>query len=86
MTYTPRRPYLNNTGVEDIQENEWAYLKRTERHAIADSEDGDLMEHLVEDTPLLINIKGCGYPPDVNCDRYAEMYQNYIRVSIKSDK
>ena len=87
VTYTPRRPYLNNTGVEDIQENEWAYLKRTESHADPDNEDdGDLMEDVVEDTPLLINIKGCGYPPDVNCDLYAEMYQNYSQVSIQSVK
>ena len=87
VTYTPRRPYLNNTGVEDIQENEWAYLKRTESHADPDNEDdGDLMEDVVEDTPLLINIKGCGYPPDVNCDLYAEMYQNYSQVSMISDK
>ena len=55
-------------------------------HADLDNDDGDLMEDVVEETPLLINNKGCGYPPDVNCDRYAEMYQNYIRVSIKSDK
>ena len=32
---------------------------------------------MVEDTPLLINIKGCGYPPEVDCDAYAEKYHNH---------
>ena len=34
-------------------------------------------EYVVRDTPLLINIKGCSYPPDVNCDIYAEKYSNF---------
>ena len=34
-------------------------------------------ERTVKDTPLLINIKGCGYPPEVNCDIYSERYQNF---------
>ena len=33
-------------------------------------------EYFVEDTPLLINIKGCGYPPKIDCDVYAESYEN----------
>ena len=35
---------------------------------------------LIQDTPLLINIKGCGYPPEVNCDIYAERYSNFSLV------
>jgi len=77
VTYTPRRGYNNNTMLEEIQESEWAYLTRTERHPDHDEGGGDVVEKVVEDTPLLINIKGCGYPPEVNCDLYAEMYQNY---------
>jgi len=83
VTYTPRRQYQNNTGVEEIQDNEWAYLTRTERQADPDTgapltdENGNMLEHVVEDTPLLINIKGCGYPPEVNCDLYAEKYSNH---------
>ena len=82
VTYTPRRPYQKNTEVEDIQEAEWAYLSRTEK---TDADADKLVETVVEDTPLLINIKGCGYPPDVNCDLYAEMYQNHSAVSRDQD-
>ena len=40
VTYTPKRMYENNTLVDEIEENEWAYLTRTERqvrHNIHDS-------------------------------------------------
>jgi hypothetical protein len=26
-------------------------------------------------------LQGCGYPPDVDCDMYAEKYENYSLVS-----
>jgi hypothetical protein len=28
------------------------------------------------DTPLLINIKGCGYPPDIDCRAFTTKYDN----------
>lgn len=28
------------------------------------------------DTPLLVNIKGCGYPPEIDCGAFANKYQN----------
>jgi hypothetical protein len=31
VTYTPKRMYENNTLVDEIAENEWAYLTRTEK-------------------------------------------------------
>ena len=34
----------------------------------------------MRDTPLLVNIKGCGYPPDTMCDLFAEKYQNHSRA------
>ena len=47
----------------------------------ADPETGEALEdNIVEDTPLLINIKGCGYPPEVNCDDYADKYYNHSLV------
>ena len=46
-----------------------------------DSKQPTGVEFTVKDTPLLINIKGCGYPPDVNCDIYAEKYSNFSLVS-----
>ena len=47
----------------------------------ADPETGEALEdNIVEDTPLLINIKGCGYPPEVNCDEYADKYYNHSLV------
>ena len=49
----------------------------------ADPETGEALEdNIVEDTPLLINIKGCGYPPEVNCDEYADKYYNHSLVGM----
>ena len=31
VTYTPKRAFQNDTKAVDIEENEWAYLKRTEK-------------------------------------------------------
>jgi len=76
VTYTPKRMYENNTLVDEIEENEWAYLTRTEKKTDPDTGEA-LADNIVEDTPLLINIKGCGYPPEVNCDAYAEKYHNH---------
>ena len=39
-------------------------------------------EMVVYDTPLLINIKGCGYPPEVNCDEYAEFFSNQSDLGL----
>jgi len=76
VTYTPKRLYQNNTYVDEIEESEWAYLTRTEKQT--DPETGEVLaDNIVEDTPLLINIKGCGYPPEVNCDAYADKYYNH---------
>ena len=48
-----------------------------------DPETGEALEdNIVEDTPLLINIKGCGYPPEVNCDEYADNYYNHSLVGV----
>ena len=52
MTYTPHRQYENNTSIWDIREHEWANLARTEK---TDDEDDEGI--IVEDTPLLINLK-----------------------------
>ena len=51
---------------------------RMEKETVA--ETGAVRERYVEDTPLLINIKGCGYPPNIICDDYAETYENFSRV------
>nr|AGE14342.1 sodium channel auxiliary subunit TEH1-like transcript variant TEH1A [Periplaneta americana] len=31
-------------------------------------------ENFTEDAVLLVNIKGCGYPPEVDCDNFTTMY------------
>ena len=33
-------------------------------------------KNMLEGSPLLINIRGCGYPPGVNCDAFADKYYN----------
>ena len=45
-------------------------------------EPSEDLEYIVEDTPLLVNIKGCGYPPTITCDLYAEKYDNYSKVGL----
>ena len=65
--------------MDSFYDSDWALLTRMER-APAD-ESGMMKETMVEDTPLLINIKGCGYPPNIICDDYAQTYENYSIVS-----
>jgi hypothetical protein len=31
------------------------------------------------DTPLLVNIKGCGYPPEISCPSFAYYYEELKR-------
>ena len=33
------------------------------------------------DTPLLVNIKGCGYPPEIACARFASDYEVLWRAN-----
>ncbi|XP_023336325.1 protein tipE [Eurytemora carolleeae] len=77
VKYTPHVPYENGTFVSDIGIEHWADLTRIERPRNPDTGELTGSEVIVEDTPLLINIKGCGYPPEVDCDMYAERYDNY---------
>lgn len=77
VIYTPDVPYENNTYVSDINPRYWADLTRIERPVDPETLEPLGIEMVVDDTPLLINIKGCGYPPDVDCDMYAEKYENY---------
>ena len=53
-----------------------------EKETVVDTFTGEeeVKQTFVEDTPLLINIKGCGYPPTIICDDYAETYENFSRV------
>ncbi len=38
-------------------------------------------DKVMQDTPLLVNIKGCGYPPEINCGEFATKYQVKCRPS-----
>lgn len=40
----------------------------------------DSREVIVEDARLFINHAGCGYPPEVNCTRFAEIYGYYYLI------
>jgi hypothetical protein len=33
------------------------------------------------DTPLLVNIKGCGYPPEIACAKFAGTYEALMNRS-----
>jgi len=75
VTYAPKLLFTESRDVADFAESDWAHLTRMEKETVA--ETGAVRERYVEDTPLLINIKGCGYPPTIVCDDYAETYSNY---------
>ena len=47
-----------------------------------DPDTGEEVVELLDDTPLLINIKGCGYPPAIDCDIYAETFANITEVEM----
>merc|ERR1712110_250025 len=34
----------------------------------------DLNNVVIQDTPLLVNAKGCGYPPEISCPSFAQKY------------
>lgn len=49
----------------------WSALRQLANTTGAGS--GDMYEHS-EEAMLLVNIKGCGYPPSVTCKNFTEMY------------
>jgi len=75
VSYTPKIGFIENKTLSDFQESDWAHLTRMEKETNA--ETGEVTESFVDDTPLLINIKGCGYPPNIVCDDYADKYNNF---------
>jgi len=77
VTYTPKIEFLESEEIVNIDTKSWAHLTRTEKQRDPDTGEPTGVEYTVKDTPLLINIKGCGYPPEVNCDIYAERYSNF---------
>jgi len=77
VTYTPEVVWENGSVVSDLETHQWADLNRIEKLRDLETDEPLGVEIIVEDTPLLINIKGCGYPPDVDCDAYAKRYENY---------
>lgn len=60
-----RIPYKNDTHASSIPDSEWVQLTRWDQ----------LEEKVMHDTPLLVNIKGCGYPPDIACALFASNYE-----------
>lgn len=61
-------PYSNETKV--IPDSEWVDLTRK------DQLEGKVMS----DTPLLVNIKGCGYPPEIHCPGFASLYEHLSKI------
>lgn len=67
--------YKNGTDINDI--DTWENLDRIEKEINPETDEPTGKTLLIRDTPLLINIKGCGYPPGVDCDEYADRYNNH---------
>jgi len=53
-------------GVKAYEVREWRSLER----------EDNIEKKMMNDTPLLVNIKGCGYPPDIACPRFASRYND----------
>ena len=73
VLYT-REPWTDGLPAENI----WGWVDLTR----FDDKEGKVMA----DTPLLVNIKGCGYAPDINCGSFANKYQVsniYFNISAK---
>jgi len=52
--------------ADAIREQDWVSLER----------EDNIEKKMMNDTPLLVNIKGCGYPPDIACPRFASRYND----------
>jgi len=81
VVYTPNEAFNEGMNAVQFDGPKWQDLSRIERPKDPDTGatcyDEDCPEYIVEDTPLLINIKGCGYPPEVNCDNYSMTYSDF---------
>ncbi len=62
--YYSHQEWQNGTKVTDV--SDWIDLTRFDPET----------NLTYADTPLLVNIKGCGYPPDINCKAFANKYEN----------
>jgi len=62
-------PFKNGTPSYEIDYGSWVNL---ERHDTIENQT-------MRDTPLLVNIKGCGYPPDIACAAFASKYQDIYK-------
>lgn len=54
---------FNNDSSSDV--SDWEDLTRYDEE----------LNLTMADTPLLANIKGCGYPPDTNCKAFTNKYE-----------
>jgi hypothetical protein len=63
VLYSPQE-WAEGTSVDDI--TDWVDLTRYDQNE----------KKVMSDTPLLVNIKGCGYPPAINCRDFAAKYEN----------
>ena len=52
--------------MDEIPDSEWVDLRRFD----------DKENKTTSDTPLLVNIKGCGYPPAIDCVAFTIKYDN----------
>ena len=57
VSYTPKLAFQNDTSVSSIAREDWANLRRTEKPVDPESGEPLGIEYVVDDTPLLINIK-----------------------------
>ena len=87
--------YKNNTAIDEFHESTWKNLSRYDNLENEVYRFSDLYPSLKclktilnllfifktrIDTPLLVNIKGCGYPPEISCPAFANHFNEIFRA------
>ena len=84
--------YKNNTAIDEFHESTWKNLSRydnLENEVCSSTKNYPSTFEIIFlflflktriDTPLLVNIKGCGYPPEISCPAFANHFNEIFRA------
>merc|ERR1712080_538266 len=65
-----KETYLEDTSLEDV--HSWVDLFELQHKADPSFSNVSEIKDIKKDVPLLINLKGCVYPPSVRCHDFSE--------------
>ncbi|KAJ9600913.1 hypothetical protein L9F63_000956 [Diploptera punctata] len=70
VMYTTAPYYPKNTSTEQSDEDN----STVSSTSVAMTTSSTAGENFTDEAVLLVNIKGCGYPPEVDCENFTTMY------------